>query len=194
MLVLASTHAALASQGGREIVLAIVGGTMLTLALTRPRLRWVESLTEDSPKQRLWAERGLTGFAFVMGGYAWATLFLTLQKQLGTQSAALLKGAGIFLIAYAWFTHFEPFVAEWRLKGGPGAAFLYTGFAILAAGIGVACAEVVRTSSFTVGDVKLILFLITTVCCCWALSKVASIIEAAIDQTPGPPVEKSHPE
>jgi hypothetical protein len=31
----------------RSVVVAIVGGTMLTLALTRPRLRWVERMTEE---------------------------------------------------------------------------------------------------------------------------------------------------
>jgi len=88
------------------VILAIVGGTMLTVALTRPRLKWVERLTQGSESQRRWAERGLTALAFVMGGYAWATLFLTLQRQLDGQAAALLKGAGLFLILYAWLIHF----------------------------------------------------------------------------------------
>jgi len=106
------------------VILAIVGGTMLTVALTRPRLKWVERLTQGSESQRRWAERGLTALAFVMGGYAWATLFLTLQRQLDGQAAALLKGAGLFLILYAWLIHFEPFANEWRLRGGLGAVVL----------------------------------------------------------------------
>jgi hypothetical protein len=187
MLALTSTQAVLANRGGHEIVLAIVGGTMLTLALTRPRLRWVESLTEDSAKWRLWSERGLTGFAFVMGGYAWATLFLTLQRQLGSQSAALLKGAAAFLIIYAWLTHFEPFLAEWRLSGGLAAAVLYTGFAILAAGIGVTCAEVVRTSLFTVGDIQLILTSGAAAFLCFGIFKLLPILESGVDRLLGEP-------
>jgi hypothetical protein len=178
----ASTHSVLTSQGGREVVLAIVGGTMLTLALTRPRLRWVERLTEESDEQRLWAERGLTGFAFVMGGYAWATLFLTLQRQLDSESAALLRGAAGLLILYAWLTHFEPFLAEWRLNGGLGAAVLYTGFATLAAGIGITGAEVTRTSSFTLGDARLLAVSAVSAAICWAAFKLLPRAEARLDK------------
>jgi len=133
----------------RSVVVAIIGGTMLTLALTRPRLRWVERLTEDSDSHRLWAERGLTLFAFAMAGYAWTALFLVLHKQLGSETDTLLRGAACFMIVYAWLVHFEPFVAEWRLGGGLGAAVFYTGVAISAAGAGVIIANLLLTSSVT---------------------------------------------
>lgn len=120
---------------------------MLTLALTRPRLRWVERLTEDSESHRLWAERALTIFAFAMAGYAWAALFLVLHKQLGSEVDTLLKGAVLFLIVYAWLVHFEPFVAEWRLGGGFGAAIFYTGVAISAVTTGLIVADTLMTSS-----------------------------------------------
>jgi hypothetical protein len=133
----------------RSVVVAIVGGTMLTLALTRPRLRWVERLTEGSDSHRLWAERALTIFAFAMAGYAWTALFLVLHKQLGSEVDTMLRGAAFFMIVYAWLVHFEPFVAEWRLGGGLGAAVLYTGVATSAVAAGLIIAELLLTSSVT---------------------------------------------
>jgi hypothetical protein len=137
--------------GGQSIVLAIVGGTLLTLALTRPRLRWVERLTEHTKSGRLWAERGLTLFSFAVGGYAWATLFMTLRGQLDANSADLVRGAAYILIAYAALTHFEPFVGDDDARNIPSALALYGGWAILAACLGVATAETVRTASVTAG-------------------------------------------
>lgn len=109
----------------RDVIIAIVGGTLLALALSRPRLRWLEQLTERSSSQRLWAERALTGFFFAMGGYAWASLFMVLHKQLNEEVRAMLTGASIFIVAYAALVHFEPFVSEWRSGGGLGAVALY---------------------------------------------------------------------
>lgn len=119
---------------------------MLTLALTRPRLRWVEQLTGDASSSRVWVERGLTCFSFAMGGYAWTCLFIVLHKQLGAAFDAMLRGAAYFMIAYAWLVHFEPFVAEWRLRGGRAAAVLYTGVATFAASVGVVIAQIQLTS------------------------------------------------
>jgi hypothetical protein len=133
----------------RSVVVAIAGGTMLTLALTRPRLRWVERLTEDSESHRRWAERALTLFAFAMAGYAWTSLYLVLHKQLGSEVDTMLRGAAFFLIVYAWLVHFEPFVAEWRLGGGFGAAVFYTGVATSAVTVGLIIAEVLLTASVT---------------------------------------------
>jgi hypothetical protein len=138
---LASTVGGTPATFAREVIVAIVGGTMLTLALTRPRLRWVEQLTRDSERTRVWAERALTGFSFVMAGYAGFTLLGTLYKQLGAEFDALLRGAACFLFVYAWLVHFEPFVREWRLRGGVGAAVLYTGLLIAAMEIGGVIAE-----------------------------------------------------
>jgi hypothetical protein len=142
---------------GHEAVVAIVGGTMLTIALTRPRLRWVERLTEDSKPGRVWLERALTGFSFVMAGYAATTLLLTLHKQLGAESDALLNGAAWFLFAYAWLVHFEPFVNEWRLRGGVGAAALYTGLIFPAVVIGGTLAGVALDPHLIHAEVHLIL-------------------------------------
>lgn len=130
----------------RDVVVAIIGGTMLTLALTRPRLRWVERLTEDSESNRVWAERGLTLFAFAMGGYAADALFMVLHKQLGSQVDTLMTGAAVFLVIYAWLIHFEPFVMEWRLRGGYGAGVLYTGIMVFAVTVGAMIAETILFS------------------------------------------------
>ncbi len=131
-----STVIAATGVNGREVIVAIVGGTLLTLSLTRPRLAWMEQLTKHSESARLNAERALTGFLLVMGGYAATTLLVALHKQLGTQSDALLKVAGGFLFVYAWLVHFQPFMHEWKLRGGFSAALFYTGFVCSAVIVG----------------------------------------------------------
>jgi hypothetical protein len=179
-------HSGASTPGGQEIVLAIVGGTMLTLAFTRPRLRWVERLTRDSPTSRLWSERGLTILAFGVGGYAWATLFLTLRGQLDHKSAALVTGAAYVLIAYAWLTHFEPFVDERPTATSVcAAAFAYTGLAVFAAGLGIAGAEAVRTSSLTSGAGVMTVVSLTALCCFalwWLIPKLDSLLDRVIER------------
>ncbi len=183
MPVSAVIHSVAASSGSKEIILAIAGGTMLTAALTRPRLRWVETLTEDSETNRLWAERGLTVFAFVMGGYAWATLFVILQRQLGSESAALLKGASILLILYAWLTHFEPFAREWRLSGGLAAAVLYTGAAFLAGAAGVMGAEVARHPFLHRAQLPFLATVAAVTATFWVFYKLIPKLEARLSRT-----------
>jgi hypothetical protein len=163
----------------RSVVVAIAGGTMLTLALTRPRLRWVERLTEDSESHRLWAERSLTLFAFAMAGYAWTALFLVLHKQLGAEVDTMLRGAVFFLIVYAWLVHFEPFVAEWRLGGGLGAAVFYTGVATSAVAVGLIIAEVLLTSSVTY---RLVLLALGIAGVSWLFYKVLPRFDRFLDR------------
>lgn len=182
VLASAAAHSVVPGVNPRDVVVAIVGGTMLTLALTRPRLRWVERLTGESESHRVWAERALTVFAFAMAGYAWTALYMVLHKQLGHEVNTLLKGAAYFLIVYAWLAHFEPFVAEWRLRGGLGAGILYTGVAVLAAGVGVVIAETLRSSSFTSGDVKLLSIASGFTFITWLLYKAIPHLESFVDR------------
>jgi hypothetical protein len=56
------------SVSGRDVVVAIIGGTLLGLALTRPRLGWAQRLEES---YRWSVEVVTTIVAFVMGGYAY---------------------------------------------------------------------------------------------------------------------------
>jgi hypothetical protein len=168
----------------RSVVVAIVGGTMLTLALTRPRLRWMERLTDQSKSQRLWAERGLTLLAFVMGGYAADSLVMVLHKQLGPEVGALMWGAAAFLTIYAWLVHFEPFITEWRLCGGIRAGVLYTGIAALATIIGAATAE---SLVFSINDNR-ILLLATGVAFavgCWVVYRFLPRLESLTDRLLG---------
>jgi hypothetical protein len=83
-------------------------------------------MTEDSESARIWAERGLTLFLLTMAGYAASAVAGALFKQVSQEIAGLLYGAGGFLVVYAWLVNFEPFVREWRLRGGLGTAALYT--------------------------------------------------------------------
>jgi hypothetical protein len=182
VLASAAAHSVVPGVNPRDVVVAIVGGTMLTLALTRPRLRWVERLTEDSESHRVWAERALTLFAFAMAGYAWTALYMVLHKQLGHQVDTLLKGAACFLIVYAWLTHFEPFVAEWRLGGGLSAGILYTGVAVLAAGVGVVIAETLLSSSFTSSAASILAIAIGFACVTWLLYKAIPHLDSLVDR------------
>ena len=188
VLASAAAHSVVPGVNPRDVVVAIIGGTMLTLALTRPRLRWVERLTEDSESHRMWAERGLTLFAFAMAGYAWTALYMVLHKQLGHQVDTLLKGAAYFLIVYAWLAHFEPFVAEWRLGGGLRAGILYTGVAVLAAGVGVVIAETLLSSSFTSSAATILAIASGFAFITWLLYKVMPQLDSFVDRIgPKPP-------
>lgn len=181
----------------RDVVVAIIGGTMLTLALTRPRLRWVERLTDGSPTNRLWTERALTVFAFVMGGYAWTSLFLALHKQLGAEIDAILRGAAYFMIVYAWLVHFEPFLVEWRLRGWLGAVALYTTVAIFAASVGVVVADV-TLSSFTFENLRLLAITGAIAGGGWLAYRLIPRLEARMNRlVPGQtsrPIERGDPE
>jgi hypothetical protein len=91
---------------GTEVVIAIIGGTLLALALTRPKLDWVEKLEDSS---RSTAQVLITIVAFAMGGYAYGSLYIVLHRQLGGDIDKLLRGAGAFFLIYALSVHFEPF-------------------------------------------------------------------------------------
>jgi hypothetical protein len=136
--------------GSEEIVLTIVGGTMLGLALTRPRLTWVDRLAETSVGIRAWTERGLTILAFGIGGYAWVTLFITLHGDLEPGTARLIRIAAYVLIAYAAVTQFEASASE-RTRSLTAACFGYVGSAFFAAGLGAASALSVRVDSISAG-------------------------------------------
>lgn len=152
---------------------------MLTLALTRPQLRWIERLTEDSPRKRLWAERALTLFGFAMGGYAWAALFIVLHKQLGEEVSAMLKGAGFFLIPVALLVHFEPFLTASRLNGWLAALILYIGVVVFGASLGVAMADFMLTSSL---DVHLLVITGILALGTWAIYKLMPRLEALAER------------
>ncbi len=126
------------------MIVAIVGGTLLGLALTRPRLAWLERLDEDPRRS---AEIVMTIFAFVIGGYAYGSLYLVLHRQLGGDVDKLLRGAGLILAVYAGFVHFEPFShgVGWREIGS--GILLYLAVALSAVLVGVIFVEYMLTGS-----------------------------------------------
>ena len=136
----ATSAAASTLTGAAQVIVALIGGTMLTLALTRPQLRWLRSATAGHRSRRLWAERAITGFSFVMGGYAAMSVLLVLYGQLGRDADALLEGAAYFLIVYAGLVHYEPFVCEWRVGSGMRAFALYIALVLPAIAVGAAIA------------------------------------------------------
>ncbi|MGH2878004.1 MAG: hypothetical protein ACRDK4_00115 [Solirubrobacteraceae bacterium] len=184
-LVLATTvaHTTVQTVSSPDVIVAIVGGTMLALALSRPQLRWMEQLTKDSSLARLWSERALTLFAFVMGGYAWTCLFVVLHKQLGHEIDVMLRGAALFMIAYAWLVHFQPFVREWRLRGWLGATILYTGIATFAASIGVVIADTMLLSSFTLERISFLSITGGLACAGWLVYRSLPGLEAWLDRS-----------
>ena len=161
--VLATTSAA----SGREVVVAIVGGTMLALSLSRPRLWWTEAPTDESVSTRRWAERALTLFLLVMAAYAACTLAEVLSKQLGREFVDLLHGAEAFLFLYAWLVHFGPFVREWRLRGVMGAAVLYTCVMYSALVVGFILTGAALKVPFLTGDLRLVVTAILTPAMGW---------------------------
>ncbi len=130
----------------RDVVVAIIGGTLLGLALTRPKFGWVERLEDSS---RHYAEVMTTIVAFVMGGYAYGALYIVLHRQLGGDIDKLLWGAGLFFGLYAACVHFEPFSEGhgWRERGS--AIILYIAVALAAMLGGVVFVE--YTLSHSVG-------------------------------------------
>lgn len=135
---------------GSNVVVAIIGGTLLGLALTRPRFRWIERLGDSS---RQYAEVVTTIVAFVMGGYAYGALYIVLHRQLGGDIDKLLRGAGLFFGLYAACVHFEPFSEGhgWRERGS--AMILYVTVAIAAILGGVVSVEYALTSSVSGGPI-----------------------------------------
>ena len=134
---------------GRDVIVTLVGGTLLTIALTRPRLHWVEHLTKDSDKHRLYAQRAFTWLSFMMAGYAGFSISLVVRRQVNAEVDALLDGAAVFLFVYAAIVHFEPFVNEWRLSDASHAVRLYIIFATAAAILGAWIAVLVLEPSFS---------------------------------------------
>jgi len=178
---LAAVPTAVKAVNGREVVIAIVGGTMLTLALTRPRLTWMERLTKDSDSARKWAERALTLFSLVMAGYAATTLLDVLHKQLGAETDSLLEGAGMFLAVYAWLVHFEPFVREWRLRGGAGATILYTAVLSAAVLMGGLLTEVALQPSFSLLYPEVIVLAVMLIALGWVGYRLAPDFRTPLD-------------
>jgi hypothetical protein len=133
---------------GREVIITLIGGTLLSIALTRPRLQWVEQLTEDSEKHRLYAQRAFTWLSFMMGGYAGFSVLLAVPKHIEPEVNCLLDGAAVFLCVYAAIVHFEPFVNEWRLSDGGLAGYLYLLFAAPTTMLGALVALIVLEPRF----------------------------------------------
>ena len=118
----------------RDVVVAIIGGTLLALALTRPKLDWVEKL-EDSSRSTV--EALITVVAFAMGGYAYGCLYIVLHRQLGGDINKLLRGAGAFFLIYALFVHFEPFSGGhgWRERASLIALYVAVAIAAILSGV-----------------------------------------------------------
>jgi len=118
----------------RDVVVAIIGGTLLALALTRPKLDWVEKLEDSS---RSTAEVLITVVAFAMGGYAYGSLYIVLHRQLGGDIDKLLRGAGAFFAIYALCVHFEPFSGGhgWRERASLIALYVAVAIAAILSGV-----------------------------------------------------------
>jgi hypothetical protein len=75
--------------------------------------------------------------AFVMGGYAYGSLFIVLHRQLGGDIDKLLWGAGLFFGLYAACVHFEPFSEGhgWRERGSAIILYVAVAFAAILSGL-----------------------------------------------------------
>jgi hypothetical protein len=123
---------------GSDVVVAIIGGTLLGLALTRPRFGWVQRLEDSS---RSTAEALITVVAFAMGGYAYGSLYIVLHRHLEGDIDKLLRGAGAFFAIYALCVHFEPFSGGHGWQQRASAIGLYVTVAMASALAGVVFVE-----------------------------------------------------
>ncbi len=168
---------------GRDVVVAIIGGTLLGLALTRPRFGWVERL-EDSSRQ--YAEVVTTILAFVMGGYAYGALFIVLHRQLGGDIDKLFRGAGLFFGLYAAAVHFEPFSAGdgWRERSS--AVLLYITVAFVAILGGVMFVEYTLSGSVSSWPtlIKAALLLLVASLLHWLVRRPRAADSTSVDGTP----------
>lgn len=129
---------------GRDVVVAIIGGTLLGLSLTRPSPGWLRRV---DPSTRLGTEITMTITAFVMGGYAYGSLFVMLHGQLGTAVHKLLHAAAIFLLLYALYVHYEPFFDDGSRLRCAMAGLLYLDVTVASAMAGVVLVEYMLTDS-----------------------------------------------
>ncbi len=162
---------------GSDVVVAIIGGTLLGLALTRPRLAWLERLDDGS---RRYGEIVMTIGAFVMGGYAYGSLYLVLHRQLGGEIDKLLRGAGVIFGVYAAFVHFEPFSdgEGWREVGS--AMLLYVAVAVAAVLSGVICVE--YTLDGSVGSWRIFMEMIVPVVSAYGIYRFVRRLQRAVGE------------
>jgi hypothetical protein len=123
---------------GSDVVVAIIGGTLLGLALKRPRFGWVQRLDDSS---RSTVEALITVVAFVMGGYAYGSLYIVLHRHLEGDIDQLLRGAGAFFAVYALCVHFEPFSGGHGWQERASAIVLYVAIALASILAGVVFVE-----------------------------------------------------
>ena len=158
------------------MIVAIIGGALLTLALTRPDLEWLKSLIDTSDVWRRTIDRAISIFAFVVAGYTYAALFITLEHSVSAEDATLIRGAAWFLLTYAWMIHFRPFLPEWLWPGeviGATVFFLGCIYAALMCGVLVATSEQESLSlraleSFLRSPVLVVL-------ACWIFSRLMAL-------------------
>jgi hypothetical protein len=151
---------------GSDVVVAIIGGTLLGLALTRPRFAWIERLDDSS---RQYIEVITTIVAFVMGGYAYGSLYIVLHRHLEGDIDKLLRGAGLFFGLYAAAVHFEPFSggSGWRERSS--AVLLYATVASVAILGGLMFVEYILSHNVSSGPtlVKAVLLLLAACLLRW---------------------------
>lgn len=125
-------------------MVAIIGGTLLALSLTRPSPRWLRGVDSST---RVVVEITVTIAAFVMGGYAYGSLFVVLHGQLGAGVNKLLYAAAVFLLLYALYVHYEPFFDDGSRLRCAVAGLLYLDVAVASAIGGVVLVEYMLANS-----------------------------------------------
>ncbi len=165
---------------GHEVVVAIIGGTMLALALTHPGLSWLRQATRGYRTRRLLAERATTGFFFVMGGYAAWAVWISLYKEVSPETDHLLRGASYFLLAYALIAHFEPFADGVNRYGWLVMLILYVPFALSAAALGAVIADFSLISAVPLELASITLTLSATTGLMWCVCAFESQLRSGL--------------
>jgi signal peptidase I len=99
---------------GGDIVVAIVGGVLLIMVMTRPRVKWPPIVGD---RYEWIPEVGLSISAFFVGGFALDVLVAVLRyDSIDAVAKKALVIAAVVITAYGLLVHHEPYIEEGELR------------------------------------------------------------------------------
>lgn len=134
---------------GSDIVVAIVGGVLLLLVLSRPALTWPKRLADSAVRS---LEAALTALAFVIGGFVFAVLFRVVEYEaIAAPAGHVLICAAVIIAVYGLLINHVPFVTEDGATWQAVCCYLFFALGGVLLGIASAGAALDGVSSENVG-------------------------------------------